>query len=80
MAPMEKIYLEYKDKNLFRSPWKINPPNEMKDKAKYFIFHQDFGRLTNDYKVLFGKIINITKKGGLTQYEKGKLEYPPKEQ
>ena len=45
---LERIFLENKDKSIFRPPAKMMIPESMQDKSRYCANHEDFGHLTND--------------------------------
>ena len=54
---LERIFMENRDKNIFRPPAKIMVPKNMKDKSRYCAHHEDFGHLTNDCRNLYEKIM-----------------------
>ena len=45
---LERIFMENRDKNIFRPPAKIMVAGNMRDKSHYCAHHEDFGHLTND--------------------------------
>ena len=73
---IEKIFMENRDKNIFRPPTKIMIPENMRNKSHYYAHHEDFGHLTNDYRNLYGQIMFTLKRRGLQQYVKKDNETP----
>ena len=41
--PQEKIFVELKDQNIFQQPKPYSILKHMKDKAQFYIFHNDYG-------------------------------------
>ena len=62
---IETIFMENKDKNIFRPPARMMIPESMRDKNHYCAHHEDFGHLTNDCKNLYRHIMFTIKKEGL---------------
>ena len=58
-ASLERIFMENKDKNIFRPPAKMMIPESIRDKSRYCVNHEDFGHLTN-----YCRMFTI-KRGGL---------------
>ena len=75
-ASIEKIFMENRDKNIFRPLAKIMIHKNMRDKNRYCAHHKDFGHLKNDCKNLYRKIMFTIKRGGLQQYVKKDSETP----
>ena len=69
-ASIETIFMENKDKNIFRPPARMMISESMRDKSHYCAHHEDFGHLINDYRNLYGQIMFAIKMGGLLQYVK----------
>ena len=69
-ASIERIFMENKDKNIFRPLARMKVPESVNNRSRYYAHHEDFGHLTNDYKNLYGQIMYTIKKEGLQQYLK----------
>ena len=67
---LEKIFMENKNKNVFRPPLKMRIPESMRNKSLYCAHHEDFGHLTNECRNLYGQVMHTIRKGGLLQYAK----------
>ena len=67
---LERIFMENREKNIFRPLAKIMVPENMRDKSHYCAHHEDFGHLTNDCRNLYGQVMFTIKSGGLQQYVK----------
>ena len=64
-AFIERIFMENRDKNIFRPAEKMRILESMKDRSWYCAHHKDFCHLTSDCKNLYRQIMYTIKKGGL---------------
>ena len=71
------IFMETKDKNIFRHPTKMLIPESIRDKSRYCAHYEDIGHLTNDCRNLHEQVMYTIRKGGLQQYVK-KVNDTPK--
>ena len=49
-ASIERIFMENRDKNIFRPPAKMRVPDSMKDRSWYYAHHEDFSHLIEDFR------------------------------
>lgn len=73
---LEVIYIENKTKGIFCSPLRISTSDHMKDKNKYYEFHQDYEHYMVNYRNLYAQVMLLIKKGGLQHYVKKQSSQP----
>ena len=71
--PQEKIFTELKNKNVLRQPNRTTLPDHMKDKTKFFMFHNDYGHTFATCKNLYAQLRALIRKGQLLKYLKKKV-------
>ena len=62
---LERIFMENKDKNIFRPSATMMISESMRNKSRYCAHHEDFGHMTNDCKNLYGQVMHTIREGGL---------------
>ena len=60
-ASIERIFMDNKDKNIFRPFVRMKIPESIKDMSQYCPHHENFGHLTNDGRNLYGQIMHTIK-------------------
>ena len=71
--PQEKIFTEFKDENILRQPKPTILPDHIKDKAKFCMFHNDYGHTLATCRNLYAQLRAMMRKCQLLKYLKKKV-------
>ena len=77
IMPQEKIFVELKDQNIFRTPKPYNVSNHLKERSQYCIFHEDYGHTLAACKNLYYQLRAMMKRGDMQKYVKRKTPMKP---
>ncbi|XP_062118538.1 uncharacterized protein LOC133832178 [Humulus lupulus] len=62
-VPQEVIYKENKDRPIWRDPYKITTPPEIRDKNRFCLFHKDHGHTISECHNLYNQIQDLMRSG-----------------
>ncbi|PON31595.1 hypothetical protein PanWU01x14_368670, partial [Parasponia andersonii] len=68
--PIDMIYLQNRDRGIFKDPPKSGVPEHMKNRSMYCQFHKDYGHETAHYRNLYAQVMMAIHAGRLKQYVK----------
>ncbi|PON34462.1 hypothetical protein PanWU01x14_344220 [Parasponia andersonii] len=69
-TPIDVIYLQNRDRGIFKDPPKSGVPEHMKNRNRYCQFHKDFGHDTVHCRNLYAQVMLAIHAGRLKQYVK----------
>ncbi|PON36934.1 hypothetical protein PanWU01x14_324290 [Parasponia andersonii] len=69
-TPIDVIYLQNRDRGIFKDPPKSGVPEHMKNRNRYCQFHTDFRHDTVHYRNLYAQVMWVIHAGKLKQYVK----------
>ncbi|PON44891.1 hypothetical protein PanWU01x14_263730, partial [Parasponia andersonii] len=69
-TPIDVIYLQNRDRSIFKDPPKSGVPEHMKNRNRYCQFHRDFGHDTVHCRNLYAQVMLAIHTGRLGQYVK----------
>ncbi|PON44888.1 hypothetical protein PanWU01x14_263700 [Parasponia andersonii] len=69
-TPIDVIYLQNRDRSIFKDPPKSGVPEHMKNRNRYCQFHKDFGHDTVHCRNLYAQVMLAIHAGRLGQYVK----------
>ncbi|PON48671.1 hypothetical protein PanWU01x14_235480 [Parasponia andersonii] len=75
-TPIDVIYLQNRDKGIFKDPPKSSVPEHMKNRSRYCQFHKDFGHDTVHCRNLYAQVMLAVHAGKLGQYVKSDEAHP----
>ncbi|PON71359.1 hypothetical protein PanWU01x14_074990 [Parasponia andersonii] len=75
-TPIDVIYLQNRDRGIFKDPPKSGVPEHMKNRSRYCQFHKDFGHDTVHCRNLYVQVMLAIHAGKLGQYVKSDEAQP----
>ncbi|PON57911.1 hypothetical protein PanWU01x14_170010 [Parasponia andersonii] len=75
-TPIDVVYLQNRDRGIFKDPPKSGVPEHMKNRSRYCQFHKDFGHDTVHCRNLYAQVMLAIHASRLKQYVKTNEDQP----